>query len=182
MCINHIFCFPYGCSLNNSTLGRNEVIWGLFLYLKPSWQVKIKYTLTKWHSVQGKKIYCVVPSSLKSAQLPPRQAHSRGPLWMYIQMGLVSHAVTAEMSPDGLALVWGAVDGVSSGLYGSGQAWLDHFHTEGPWSSLSITLRLSGYSWLRTFTLVLLFLPSAKLVVQRVAFTETVILMASLGG
>ena len=33
--------------------------------------------------VQGEKIYCVVPSSLKSPQFPPRQAHSWGPLWVY---------------------------------------------------------------------------------------------------
>lgn len=63
-----------------------------------------------------------------------------------IQMGLESHPVRAEMSPDGWILLWGAVDEVSSGLCGSGQAWLDPFHTEGPWRSLSTTSRLSGYS------------------------------------
>ena len=52
----------------------------------------------------------------------------------------------AEMSPDGWLPLWGAVDGVSSGLCGSGQAWLDPFHTEGPWLSLGTTSRLSGYS------------------------------------
>lgn len=94
-------------------------------------------------------------------------------------MGLESHPVRAEMSPDGWILLWGAVDGVSSGLYGPGQAWLGPFHTEGPWRSLSSTSRLSGY---RTFTSVLLFLPSVNLVVQRAVFSKTVILMASLGG
>lgn len=34
-------------------------------------------------SVQGEKIYRVVQSSLKFAQIPPRQAHSWGPLLMY---------------------------------------------------------------------------------------------------
>lgn len=81
-----------------------------------------------------------------------------------IQMGLESHPVRAEMSPDGWTLLWGAVDGVSSGLCGSDQAWLDSFNTEGPWRSLSTTRGSRVTARARTFTLVLLFLLSLNLV------------------
>lgn len=63
-----------------------------------------------------------------------------------IQMGLKNHDVGADMRPDDWILLWGAVDGVSSGLCGSNQAWLHPFPTESPRRSLSTTLRLSGYS------------------------------------
>lgn len=63
-----------------------------------------------------------------------------------IQMGLESHPVRAGMSPDGWILLWGAADGVSTGLCGSDQVWLDRFHMEGPQHSPSTTLRLSSYS------------------------------------
>lgn len=43
-------------------------------------------------SVEARKIYRIVPSSLKSAQLPPSQAHSWGPLSAALMhMGLESH-------------------------------------------------------------------------------------------
>lgn len=139
--------------------------------------------LMKWHApvyrVKRYIVLCRHPLNLLSS-LPDKHIPGAHVNVALIQMGLVSHPVKAEMSPDGWTLLWGAVDGVSSGLYGSSQAWLDPFHTEGPWRSLSITLRLLGYSWARTFTSVLLFLPSVKLVVQRAVFSETVILMAGL--
>lgn len=134
------------------------------------------HMLMNWHSVKGEKIYHLVPSSLKSAQLPPRQAHSRGPLWMYMHEPRCCSRNESRWLGLGVRSCI-----VSSGQYGSKQAWLDHFNTEGPWSSLSITLRLSGYSWLRTFKSALLFLPSAMLVVQRGVFTEMGMLMAHLG-
>lgn len=139
--------------------------------------------LMKWHApvyrVKRYIVLCRHPLNLLSS-LPDKHIPGAHVNVALIQMGLVSHPVKAEMSPDGWTLLWGAVDGVSSGLYGSSQAWLDPFHTEGPWRSLSITLKLLGYSWARTFTSVLLFLPSVKLVVQRAVFSETVILMAGL--
>lgn len=139
--------------------------------------------LMKWHApvyrVKRYIVLCRHPLNLLSS-LPDKHIPGAHVNVALIQMGLVSHPVKAEMSPDGWTLLWGAVDGVSSGLYGSSQAWLDPFHTEGPWRSLSITLGLLGYSWARTFTSVLLFLPSVKLVVQRAVFSETVILMAGL--